>query len=158
MDALRYKEIEAHLLETQWGREFLSERDRRHGEVATEVREALDGDSGRIASAVAQLRSIVSEVAASAESIIEISERVMEADESGEHAERIMSIMEKCSFHDIAGQRLHRVASELSNLEDDLLVSVKARQPSAKAEPNDPLAHGPGGDMGQSDVDDILNG
>ena len=121
-----------------------------------------------IPDAIAELREIGSLTESSVEMIMTHSEKLMELNPSCEEA---VEILQACSFHDIAGQRLNKVMHLLENLEERLhglvhetgveddLEAMGEEEMEAERRAKELILHGPqktGEGVSQDEIDALL--
>ncbi len=129
----------------------------------------------RIQNARKDLADVVGVTRDAANRILDTAEAIVGAPETGDAyramvEERMFGLMELCSFQDLTGQRLDRVARTLDALDERLsrfAASVKAgngeadpssREASLERWRSERLVHGPGGELAsrQDRIDELL--
>jgi chemotaxis protein CheZ len=117
---------------------------------------------GRLRAAAADLTEVVAATRSATDVILETAEALLSMPDDGpayraQVEERMIALMEACSFQDLTGQRLDRVAKTLTVIEERLGIfaaSVKAANGEARSGEAElrqdtwrklNLVHGPGG-------------
>ncbi|MGB0684448.1 MAG: hypothetical protein ACPGOV_17225 [Magnetovibrionaceae bacterium] len=110
--------------------------------------------------AVSELEAAVQETEKAAERILGIAE-LMIAHVDAPSQQRLIAIMEACSFQDLTGQRIRKVGRLIKYLRDTRQVSAaeiagaaKAAAPPPPPQPTPPQPEG----LTQEEVDRLLNG
>lgn len=148
------------------------------------VRHAINGlglpglVDANLRDAYADLRDVVSTGQSAAMTILDTAEFLLNSTETGDAyraqvEDRMIQLMEACSFQDLTGQRLARVSKSLMSIEERLtnfsqVVKVKSsstrpdmseRERAHEKWKRDNLAYGPSSDntVNQSDIDKLLS-
>lgn len=122
------------------------------------------------------LKDVISTGQQAAMTILDAAEQILGAEETGDDyrrmvEDRMISLMEACSFQDLTGQRLDRVSKSLMAIEErlmgfanvvkagrgDVKISDRERQLEDWKQKN--IAYGPGGAdaIDQNDIDKLLS-
>lgn len=151
----------------------------------TGVRHAINGlglpgiVDANIRDAYADLRDVVATGQSAAMTILDTAEQLLNSTETGDAyrtqvENKMIELMEACSFQDLTGQRLARVSKSLMSIEERLtnfsgLVKMKSneggrpmvsdREKAHEKWKRDNMAYGPSSDnsVNQSDIDKLLS-
>ncbi len=122
------------------------------------------------------LKDVISHGQSAANSILEVAETILGAAETGDAyrqmvEDKMIALMEACSFQDLTGQRLDRVSKSLMAIEERLMgfanvvkagkgaVVVSERERKLEDWKEQNIAYGPGGAdaIDQNDIDKLLS-
>jgi len=116
-----------------------------------------------------ELEAVVQATESAANTIMEAAEAIQDWVAAGAKdpeavaaiAARVNSIFEACSFQDVTGQRIRRAIQHLQQVETMLETIMPAPPAAARAQVNVPTqmrtVESKGGDLGQDDIDALLN-
>jgi chemotaxis protein CheZ len=149
----------------------------------TDLRAAINGlgvldiTDRKLNAVQADINDVIMHTRSATDTVLETAEHVLDTRETGAAyrelvEERMLKLMEACSFQDLTGQRLSRVAETLNAMEERLKRFAQLVKPQTKGhEPGiqerqrndwrqDNLVHGPGGagTMDQDMIDRLLAG
>ena len=132
---------------------------------------SAEAHDGRIPEAGEELTEVARETEAATNTIMAAAETILSLEEAADSAYRekveaqVMEIFQACSFQDITGQRITKVVTTLSAVEERIAALLDAIAkgnplPQARRIEKDPLLNGPhigGPEVSQDDIDALFD-